>query len=54
MKTLDKLEDEIPVTKEGLDVYIKEMEKAFKPVRLQYNRMDDLLKKAKQYREKMR
>ena len=54
MKTLNKLEDEIPVTKEGLDVYIRELEKAIKPVRIQFNRMSDLLEKAQGFRKKMK
>ncbi len=40
---MTKLEDEIPVTKQGLILYIKELEKAIKPVKLQYDRMRKLL-----------
>lgn len=54
MRILEKQEDEIPVTKEGLDIYINEMEKVFKPVRLSYNCMNNLLRKAKEFRKKMK
>lgn len=53
MKTLSKLEDEIPQTKEGLRIYIKELEKTIKPVRVQFNRMDTLLEKAKEFYKKL-
>lgn len=54
MKTLEKLSDEIPVTKIALEIYITELEKVFKPIRLQFHRMDDLLVEAKNRLKRMK
>ena len=41
------IDEELPVTKEGLHIYIKEMEKALKPVESQYRKMINRLKQAR-------
>lgn len=47
MKNINKLTDEVPSTKTGLEIYIKELEKIFKPIKAQFNRTDTLLIEAK-------
>lgn len=47
MKQINKFIDEIPVTRIGLEIYIESLEKHFKPIKLQYSRMNDLMTEAK-------
>lgn len=49
-KTID---EELPVTKEGLYIYIKGMEKALAPVESQRMMMRNRLKKAREIMEKI-
>ncbi len=53
MKTLAKLSDEIPITREGLETYIDLMSIAIKPIAKEFHRMDDLLTEAKLRLSKM-
>lgn len=48
MKPKKSIFEEVPETKQGLMDYVYFMERAIKPVRIQYNRMEDLLLKAKE------
>lgn len=52
MRVYKKLGEEIPQTKDGLLDYVLQMRKAIKPLRIQCNRMEDLLQKANERMKK--